>query len=165
MYNANPMVETFPTCTYFITFTCYGTWLHGDSRGSVDKNHNLPDTPFLPNAPARTQYARNQMKQEAVFLSDEHRQVVEQAICGVCEHKQWTLLAVNVRSNHVHTVVTADATPESVMNYFKRYASRQLHEQQLFSKETTIWTRHGSTRYLNDQRSIDAAVRYVIDGQ
>ena len=22
---------------YFITFTCYGNWLHGDERGSVDR--------------------------------------------------------------------------------------------------------------------------------
>jgi hypothetical protein len=25
---------------YLITFRCYGTWLHGDSRGSVDRFHN-----------------------------------------------------------------------------------------------------------------------------
>ncbi|MGH9840991.1 MAG: hypothetical protein ACREEM_19730 [Blastocatellia bacterium] len=33
---------------YLITFRCYGTWLHGDERGSVDRDHNIYRTPFLP---------------------------------------------------------------------------------------------------------------------
>ena len=38
---------------YLITFRCYGTWLHGDERGSVDRFHNWYGTPtFSPN-PAR----------------------------------------------------------------------------------------------------------------
>jgi hypothetical protein len=41
---------------YFITFTCHGTWLHGDERGSVDRGHNAPGTPFLP--PDEPRYAR-----------------------------------------------------------------------------------------------------------
>jgi len=28
---------------YLITFTTYGTWVHGDERGSVDREHNIPD--------------------------------------------------------------------------------------------------------------------------
>jgi hypothetical protein len=27
---------------YFITFTTYGTWLHGNGAGSVDPAHNQP---------------------------------------------------------------------------------------------------------------------------
>jgi hypothetical protein len=38
---------------YFITFTCYGTWLHGDERGSVDDEHNTPGTPVLDPDPER----------------------------------------------------------------------------------------------------------------
>src|SRR5688572_30293307 len=33
---------------YHITFRAYGTWLHGDSRGSVDRFHNRFGTPRLP---------------------------------------------------------------------------------------------------------------------
>src|SRR6266478_1713782 len=33
---------------YFITFTTYGTWLHGRAPGSVDREHNQPGTAFLP---------------------------------------------------------------------------------------------------------------------
>jgi hypothetical protein len=33
---------------YFFTFRAYGTWLHGDERGSVDRFHNQYGTPFRP---------------------------------------------------------------------------------------------------------------------
>lgn len=33
---------------YFITFSCYGTWLHGGKETSVDRDHNIPNTEFLP---------------------------------------------------------------------------------------------------------------------
>ena len=34
---------------YLITFNTYGTWLHGDARGSVDRHgKNIPGTPVIP---------------------------------------------------------------------------------------------------------------------
>ena len=38
---------------YPITFTCYGTRLHGDASGSVDLDHNIPGISFLPANPRR----------------------------------------------------------------------------------------------------------------
>ena len=34
---------------YFITFSTYGTWLHGTAKeeGSVDRRHNVYGTPFV----------------------------------------------------------------------------------------------------------------------
>ncbi|HUT29941.1 MAG TPA: hypothetical protein VMX13_09125 [Sedimentisphaerales bacterium] len=32
---------------YLITFSTYGAWLHGDNRGSVDKNHNSYGSLFI----------------------------------------------------------------------------------------------------------------------
>ena len=34
-----------------ITFTTYGTWLHGDKSGSVDKEHNQYGSPFATASP------------------------------------------------------------------------------------------------------------------
>jgi hypothetical protein len=33
---------------HLITFRCYGTWLHGDERGSVDRAHNRYRSPYIP---------------------------------------------------------------------------------------------------------------------
>ncbi len=39
------------TLAYLITFSTYGTHLHGDPRGSVDVRHNMPGTAVLPPDP------------------------------------------------------------------------------------------------------------------
>jgi hypothetical protein len=33
---------------YFISFRCYGTWLHGDERGSMNRKQNQYGTPRIP---------------------------------------------------------------------------------------------------------------------
>src|SRR5881296_1928266 len=32
---------------HLITFRCYGTWLHGDKRDSIDRFHNRYKTPYI----------------------------------------------------------------------------------------------------------------------
>ena len=32
---------------YLITFRCYGTWLHGDVRGSMDSKHHVYGAPKI----------------------------------------------------------------------------------------------------------------------
>ena len=39
---------------YLITFTCYGTRLHGHKSGSVDRRHNAPGSPFLRGEPQKS---------------------------------------------------------------------------------------------------------------
>ena len=48
------------------------------------------------------------------------------------------------------------------MNDLKSYATRRLREAGLTGEDERIWTRHGSTRYLNTQRSLDEASEYVL---
>ena len=36
-----------PPKAFLITFSCYGTRLHGDESGSVDRDHNAYHAPFL----------------------------------------------------------------------------------------------------------------------
>ena len=38
--------ETAIPIAYFITFNCYGTWLHGEKPTSVDRFNNTPGTDF-----------------------------------------------------------------------------------------------------------------------
>ncbi len=32
---------------FLITFRCYGTWLHGDQSGSIDRFHNRYKSPYI----------------------------------------------------------------------------------------------------------------------
>ena len=150
---------------YFITFTTYGTWLHGRESGSVDRKHNLPGTPFLPADAAMETDRRRALRQEPYFLDEPRRALVLRTIREVATHRAWKLWAVHVRVNHVHIVVTAGSKPEKVMVDFKAWTSRRLREAFDESADRDRWTQHGSTRYLNTEESLKAAIAYVVEEQ
>jgi REP element-mobilizing transposase RayT len=93
------------------------------------------------------------------------RKHVEEAIREVCEFRGIGLAAVNVRTNHAHSVVRSSKPPEPLMNSFKSYATRRLREHGLVGLTRHVWARHGSTRYLWTEEHVQAAIEYVVNGQ
>ena len=94
------------------------------------------------------------------------RQSIDTAVREVCEVRRWILHALNVRTNHVHVVVSVGPIkPERALNAFKSYATRALREAGLLSHEIKLWARHGSTVYLWKERDVEQAVEYVLLGQ
>ena len=150
---------------YLLTFTGYGTWLHGDERGSVDKEHNAPATPVLPPDPQRHAHEWNELAESPYHLDGPRRQVSLHALCEIAQRKGWMLHAAHVRSNHVHLVVTVEGTPERILNDFKTAVSRRLNKVFPAERDRTRWTRHGSTRYLWTEETVLEKVHYVLEGQ
>ena len=150
---------------YLITWTTYGTWLPGDARGWVEA-----DSPGIQEGhAAKRRQAQHRMQEPPVILNEQQRRIVESTIRLHCEIRRWTLQAINVRSNHVHLVVTADVQPEQVMGQLKAWCSRRLGEA---SRDRTrdrhrqrSWTEHGSTKWINDEGYLLNAIRYVLEGQ
>jgi REP element-mobilizing transposase RayT len=147
---------------YFITWTVAGTWLHGDRRGSVNRVHNLVGRPKLPVNPSNVDEERAAFGQPPIELSTAMREVVEQTVRAHCAFRHWAVLSLNVRTNHVHLVVRAEASPEVVMGQCKAWASRRLREAGLVSSDQKLWTRHGSTRWINRHEDLAAAIDYVV---
>ena len=146
---------------YLITFVCYGSWLPGQP-GAIDRKQNVFGS-RLPQPDSKAQArAASRMKQEPYLLDAIRREVVLRSLQQVCLHRDWTLLAAHVRTNHVHVVVAAQQSAEQVMNAFKAYASRALNEMALDTAERKRWARHGSTRHLWTRQSVSAAVHYVV---
>ena len=145
---------------YFITWTAYGTWLPGDERGWNRKGEleNLPSDPLF------NEGAEAKMKETAFVLSESDRQIVEHTIRAHCEFRKWDLHAVNVRSNHVHVVVTADGyKPETVASQFKSWATRKLQPHHPNRKR--FWTEGASRRWINQNDDLVAAVEYTLEAQ
>src|SRR5438105_3140196 len=119
---------------YLITFRTYGSWQHGDERGSIDRNHNKFRGPRVaPNAILKKQHD-SKLKSEPVILNGRQRAVVERSIREVCEFREWRLLAINIRTNHVHIVVCiSDKKPDAALRDFKAYATRSLRADGLWS--------------------------------
>ena len=151
---------------YLITFRCYGTWLHGDERGSIDRFHNQYKSSFIAPNENWKRFNAEKQKDDAVTLNAKQRSSIEQTVREVCNHKNWLLRAVNVRTNHVHVVASiGDAKSESALNSFKAYATRNMREQNLWEKKSSPWSDKGSKRKLWNERSIELAVEYVVSGQ
>jgi REP element-mobilizing transposase RayT len=150
---------------YLITFTCYGTRLHGDEEGSVDRGHNIPGSPFLPPRRGWAITDQRRMRQQPYKLDRARRQIVLRALQQHCAHRGWTLLAAHVRSTHVHIVVAAEQAPERILTEVKAYASRALNRCGWERTSPKRWTHHGSTRYLWQPPHVAAAVEYVLYAQ
>jgi REP element-mobilizing transposase RayT len=150
---------------YLITFRCYGTWLHGDQRGSMDRKHNRYGTPRIATNFRLEQSDSEQRQHAPITLNAAQRDVVKNAVREVCEYRKYLLRAVNVRTNHAHTVVTAMQKPEPILDAFKSYATRALRKAGLLSTTVRPWARHGSTIYLWKERDVAKAIEYVMLGQ
>ena len=150
---------------YFITFSTYGTWLHGQAPGSVDRKHNQIDMPWLEPDPQQRRAKRDKMTQEPYLLDESRRAVVRDAIIEECRFRKWNLLALHVRSNHVHLVVAADREPELVMRSCKSQASKRLNDAGLDEPQRKRWTTHGSTKYLWTAEKVFASVDYTLHKQ
>ncbi len=150
-----------PLLAYFVTFHTYGTWLHGDTRGSMDDEHNRPGRPFVETNPNRERWEHGQLRTSPFVMGTKEREVVDRTIREVCEFRQWRLHAINVRTNHVHLVVSASADAAKVLHDVKAWPKRRLVETGLVARGACVWARHGSTRYIDTNESMLAAVDYA----
>ena len=150
---------------YFITFRAYGTWLHGDERGSVDRLHNTFGSPRLLPNPLRRNYERRILKRPPTHLSKNRRAAIERGIRETCNLRNWSLWAFNIRTNHVHIVVSANCKSERVLAALKANATRTLREARLWQSGHSPWARKGSRKHLWTERQLNAAIDYVLYDQ
>jgi REP element-mobilizing transposase RayT len=151
---------------YFLTWTTYGTWLHGDERGSVDDEHNVYKTPYAPPNADRVMRHFGRLVNQPVLMDGNTRRIVHETIFAHCGIRGWTIKALNVRTNHVHLVVSCGRVdPDTVMRQLKAWCTRRLREAGLAGPQADVWTEDGSKRYLWDEESVKGACTYVVHEQ
>lgn len=166
---SNPNEEwddnTFPH-GYLITIRTFGTWLHGDERGSVDRHgKNIYGTPKIDPTPEFEASMSEKTEHKPFLLNKRARPVVEKVIREVCIYRGYLLHAVNVRTNHVHAIISAQLEPEKIINTLKSYATRKLRTEGLINEKTKVWSRGGSRQYLWKPKDLEPAMDYVLYGQ
>ncbi|MBK8465692.1 MAG: transposase [Chloracidobacterium sp.] len=150
----------------FFTFRCYGTWLHGDERGSVDRNNNKYGSPRIQANSNWRKHSEELLLHPPVTLNAASRKSVEKAIRDLCLKRNWTLLAINVRTNHIHVVICIGSKkPQDALIALKANATRQLREDRLWIHEHSPWADKGSKRNLWNEKSIWEACNYVNNEQ
>ncbi|MEJ7624515.1 MAG: transposase [Pyrinomonadaceae bacterium] len=151
---------------YLLTFRTFGTWLHGDERTSVKRDGwNRYGHPRYRANKTLERWMAEEMPHRPVLLSDPIRQVVDQAIRELCERRGYSLRALNVRTNHVHAVVSVALKPERIVDSMKAAATNALRIRELIDVNTKVWSRGRSRRYLWKPRHVAAAIEYTLYGQ
>ena len=99
----------------------------------------------------------------SVLMSE---RVIDSVCRRHCEIKKWVLHALNVRSNHLHVVVSCDAKPTTVQNQLKSYATRELRKiNSEITVDRRIWTRGGDCELIDSQEDLNAVCDYVLLAQ
>jgi hypothetical protein len=88
-----------------ITFGTYGTRLHGDPRGTVDRDNNQYGTPVLGYDEHRWERERANLKFPPVILTREQMIHIEHLQPIICERGHWTHITGAAGPDHVHEVI------------------------------------------------------------
>ena len=70
-------------------------------------------------------------------------------------------MASNVRTNHVHSVVTAQCRALTVLRVLKAHATRTMKESRCWCSERTPWAYRGSRKKLWTEKDLIDAIIYV----
>jgi REP element-mobilizing transposase RayT len=105
------------------------------------------------------------MTGDTVLLAPHDRETVERACQEHCDHRGWTLLVANARTNHVHVVLMADAAPKTVTDQLKANCTRCLRKQTQPMNRPKTWTKGGDIEVLDTDDDMESAVLYVTEAQ
>ena len=148
---------------YYITWTTYGTWLHGDPRGSYIGKQFIASDAGLQDS------MRAEMTAEPVCLTDAQRAIVDNAIASECEAQGWVIDERNVRTNHVHVVVSAARDGKFVRSRLKAIASDALSNHAGLlpiagsDGRRRWWTEKGNIVEVEDEKALVEICDYVRD--
>lgn len=153
------------TCpiAFLLTFRTYGTWLHGDRRGSFQRRPGQAWPTALSPQPLLERAMKGLLVHPPVRLDAGQRQLVTEAVEEACRRNGWVIHALAVRTEHVHVVLTTKAgtAPERAMTALKARATWWMVERGALERAVTCWSRHGSTRYVWTREQLESACRYV----
>src|SRR5258708_11790057 len=134
-------------------------------EASVDRHHDIYGLPALPPSSRRKQIERSLLKQPPVKVGRRQRAAVDFSIRETCTIRKWDLWTLNVRTNHLHCVITANCTPKTVLVALKANATRSMRTAGCWSSGLSPWARGGSKKYLWTEEELANAIAYVVEDQ
>ncbi len=171
MFDDQMADEHIDPITLFITWTIYGSWFPGDSRGwrKWKRGEQQPQ-------PRLEDGCKGRMKEKAVVLEEAQRKAVEEVIRVHSEHRGWELHAVSVRSNHIHVAVTvvpkfgrvnsrvADVI-QRVRDELKANGTRALRQMKNPVTNEKVWTKGGDIEVIGSDDDLEQVLIYILEVQ
>jgi REP element-mobilizing transposase RayT len=133
---------------YHITFGTYGTRLHGDERGTVDRRHNRPGEPILGGNDCWRQADRSLLRFDPVLLTLRQRSHAEVIVPEICRKGGWRYHLAAAQPDHIHALISADADGKIVRRLLKRWLSQELSKFWPLLEEQAWWAESGSVKWI-----------------
>ena len=148
---------------FHITFGTYGTRLHGDERGTVDRRLNQPGDLIIGAEPDWERIELNKLRFPIREFDLAQRQLVESLIPDICARGKWDPVACACGKDHVHTLVTAQVDGEVIRKLLKRWLGQALATHIPLEPEQTFWAECGSVKWVWDAGYFERVKKYVLD--
>jgi hypothetical protein len=148
---------------YHITWGTYGTRLHGDPRGTVDRQHNEFGTPVLGYDEHRWEREKENLNFDPVVFTRDEMRLVESLIPGICERGHWIYRTCAAGPDHVHVILASEHNPETIRRLLKRWLSQELSSRKPLPDGAVWWAECGSIKWIDSERYLKNATKYVTD--
>ena len=145
---------------YHITVGTYGTRLHGEERGTIDRAMNQPGDPIIVRDDAWHQIEQDRLKFKPRILTVEQMIEVERLMPMVCARGGWT--HHTGAADHIHEVLTGDADGAVIRKWFKRWFGEELAKLYPLLPGETFWAECGSVKWIWTDEYCRAAYGYVF---
>ena len=137
----------YPLC-YHITFGTYGTRLHGDDRGTVERAHNAFGEPIVGRDGEWQQVEASLLKFPPRMLTVEQRIAVEKIVPEICARGGWEHVDTAAAQDHVHNLVRAAAEGADVRKWLKRWLSQAMSARWPLLDGQVWWAECGSVKWV-----------------
>ena len=107
------------TVGYLITWTMYGTWLQGESKGYVKDGKVFKEDGELKKA------NKSNLQSKPITLNREQKEAVKKTILDASKRFKQKIYSIAVCSNHVHIAAEyVDVPLATVIGYYKNVSEQ-----------------------------------------
>jgi REP element-mobilizing transposase RayT len=158
--NRMPADPTFPLA-YHITWGTYDTRLHGDDRGTVDREQNKPGDPIIGKDEDWQFMGTHLLRFPPRALTSDQRLHLESIISSICVRGNWKFLTTAAASDHVHTMVAAAVDGKDIRKWLKRWLSESLSKKWSLLPEQVWWSECGSVKWIWTEDYYYSVLNYI----
>ena len=146
---------------YHITFGTYGTRLHGDPRGTVDRSHNRPGQALVGFDAIRWEREYENLKFDPIVLTPEEMSQAENVIPEICVRGGWRHHVSAARSNHVHVLLTGTADGNAIRKWLNRWLGEAMCAKWSLPTGASWWAESGSVRWIWTDEYFRCSLDYI----
>ena len=144
---------------YFFTFGTYGRWLHGCEKWSHSNNAGR----IAPNYGLYEAMTDSLQSDQYAFTTSQ-RVWLHNAIYRYCIKNELIIDALNVRTNHIHLVISTkrNLTHAQIMMGLKGAISKLMHDEGIVPRAQRIWERRYGITTITYYKTWYYCVNYTL---